>query len=137
MTHSEKVELLVRDLERRGISPYDTAPPIFRWLWARGIEIPPPAFVPFWALFIFTGSFFVVGMFLLMAAIFGLHGLVVMAVARLSSSPVPFVGLGFVAKLGLALGACGGIVMTVHYRLRAWRFHLSDWKSYGEAAPRD
>jgi hypothetical protein len=45
MTHREKVAYLLEDLKARGIDSRKAAPPIFKFLWALGLEIPPPLFL--------------------------------------------------------------------------------------------
>jgi hypothetical protein len=52
MTHQEKVALMIKDLGRNGVLPIWCAPPLFRLLWAVGLEIRPPLFLPFLANFL-------------------------------------------------------------------------------------
>ena len=45
MTHQEKVAYLLENLKAHGIDSRKAAPPIFKLLWALGLEIPPPLFM--------------------------------------------------------------------------------------------
>jgi len=47
MNHRKKVDGLIAELEKRGISGQTVAPPLFRLLWKYGIDIPPPLFMSF------------------------------------------------------------------------------------------
>src|SRR5262245_37698219 len=55
MTHRQKVERLVQELRQQGVSPYTTAPPLFRLLWALGVPVPPPFFIGFLPLTLLMG----------------------------------------------------------------------------------
>jgi hypothetical protein len=54
----QKVERLIADLRRRGVSPYTAAPPLFRLAWALGLDVPPPLFLGFLPLTLLMGAFF-------------------------------------------------------------------------------
>jgi len=41
-THREARERFLADTRARGVHPLDAAPPLFRFAWACGIELPPP-----------------------------------------------------------------------------------------------
>jgi hypothetical protein len=45
MTHRQKVERLLAELGQRGVGSYAVARPLFRLLWALGLEIPPAFFL--------------------------------------------------------------------------------------------
>ena len=45
MTHRQKVDHLIAELGQRGIGSYTIAPPIFRLMWASGLEVSPPFFL--------------------------------------------------------------------------------------------
>src|SRR2546428_12417495 len=47
MTHREKVERFLREMDRLGVSRSVTAPPLFRWLWKLGFEVRPVFFQGF------------------------------------------------------------------------------------------
>ena len=58
MTHQQKVERLIEELGQQGIGSYTVAPPLFRLLWALGLEIPPPLFLGIRKLTLLLGTFF-------------------------------------------------------------------------------
>ena len=53
MTHRQKVDHLIEELGRQGVGTYAVAPPLFRLLWALGLEVPPPFFLGFRRLTLF------------------------------------------------------------------------------------
>ena len=55
MTQSEKVAHLISELKAKGINQYTTAPPMFRALWAFGVDVPPPFFIHFFPLALLVG----------------------------------------------------------------------------------
>ena len=58
MTHQEKVDHLIAELGKEGMSPYTVAPPLFRLLWALGLRVPPPLFLGFFTVALVAGFFF-------------------------------------------------------------------------------
>jgi hypothetical protein len=48
MTHAEKVEFFIKEMQLRGVRSYRAAPPLFRLAWWLGLKVPPPAFLGFW-----------------------------------------------------------------------------------------
>jgi signal transduction histidine kinase len=50
VTHRQKVDHLIAELGHEGAGPYTVAPPLFRPLWALGMEVPPPFFLEFFPL---------------------------------------------------------------------------------------
>lgn len=58
MTHRQKVERLVEEAGRQGLSPHTVAPPLFRLLWALGLAVPPPLFLEFRKLALLMGTGF-------------------------------------------------------------------------------
>jgi hypothetical protein len=57
-THRQKVERLVEEAGRQGMSLHTVAPPLFRLLWALGLEVPPPLFLGFRKLTLLIGTGF-------------------------------------------------------------------------------
>jgi hypothetical protein len=57
-THRRKVERLVEEAGRQGMSLHTVAPPLFRLLWALGLEVPPPLFLGFRKLTLLIGTGF-------------------------------------------------------------------------------
>jgi hypothetical protein len=58
MTHRQKVDHLITELGQQGISSYTVAPPLFRLLWALGLNVPPPLFLGFLPLTLLMGTMF-------------------------------------------------------------------------------
>ncbi len=54
LTHRQKVDRLITDLHKQGVSSYTVAPPLFRQLWALGFHVPPPFFLGFLTLTLLT-----------------------------------------------------------------------------------
>jgi hypothetical protein len=110
MTHGEKVAHLLSELKAKNVAQFTIAPPMFRLLWALGIEIPPPFFIHFFPLMflgaVVGGSVTAVSMWLTMR-----HG----------AALVPCTVLGVLS--GLITAAC--------YRWKAASLKLPDWKNYG------
>lgn len=50
VTHCQKADHLIAELGQEGVGPYTVAPPLFRLLWALGLEVPPPLFLGFFPL---------------------------------------------------------------------------------------
>jgi Family of unknown function (DUF6404) len=113
MTHSEKVVRLTSELSAKGVKKLTIAPPIFRLLWAAGIEIPPPLFLGFFPLAILMG----LPAGLAMSVVYWLSGL-----PRILSRSVIF-GFGF----GLIMGT----YLRLYNRWKAKRLNLPAWEDYG------
>src|SRR5688500_11709577 len=70
VTHDQKISRLIAEARQKGVGSRAIAPPLFRWLWAMGVQIPPPLFLRFVSLAVLMGimfavPFMVVGGFLL------------------------------------------------------------------------
>jgi len=115
MTHREKVDLLIDDLGKKGMNPYTVAPPIFRWLWKAGINIPPPFFLGFFSLALLNGGYFGPAWGAAMWLLFW-RGMPLMRVAIFSAMAGIFFGVG----------------MAAYYRWRARRLKLPRWENYPE-----
>jgi len=115
MTHSEKVAHLTSELSAKGVKKLTIAPPIFRLLWALGIEIPPPLFLGFFPLAILMG----------LAACLGMS-----VVYLLSGLPrVPLRAVFF----GVAFGLIVGSYLRLYYRWKAKTLNLPRWEDYGSS----
>jgi len=133
MTHHDKVQRLIGELGAQGLSQYEAAPRMFRWLWSLGIELPPPIFMSFWLLVLFAGAVFGVGMFVLVFAIIrGNEAALGLALGR-STRSFSHVSTSFLVALNTILGVLFGLLMAFHFRRQAKRFKLSDWRNYGES----
>jgi hypothetical protein len=119
MTHRQKVDHLIAELGQQGVSRYKAAPPLFRLLWALGLEVPPPLFLGFLPLTVLFGAPFGVlwgvGMWFWVWQGLGLAGLVV--------------GLPGAVLAGLLFG----LVMAWIHRRYAVRFGLPSWEDYPQA----
>jgi hypothetical protein len=115
MTHSEKIELLLKDLAERGVRQYTVAPPLYRLLWRLGIEATPPHFASFWSLALTMGAFFAIAWGIFMW-LFLWQG---------EDMPVA-VGIGVSIIAGLLFGA----IMAAYYRWSARRLALPRWEDY-------
>jgi hypothetical protein len=109
LTHREKVDLLLSDLEAKGVGQHTIAPPMFRTLWALGVEIPPPFFIHFLPL----SFLFAVG--------WGIpFGLFYWLMARRN------------VLLPCTIGAIFfGVFVASYCRWKASSLKLPEWKDYG------
>jgi hypothetical protein len=119
MTHREKVEHFIRDMQGRGVGPSTSAPPLFRLLWGLGLEVAPPLFWGFWPAFLVTGLPFAVGWGSGMWCCLGFPSGNMLALHAVVS-----------LFTGLAFGAC----MAAFVRWTARRYNLPPWDRY-PAAP--
>ena len=118
MTHQQKVERLIADLGKQGVSPNAVAPPFFRLLWASGFNVPPPLFLGFLPLTLLMGALFAIlwGVFMRLFAMWqGWH-------VRLELEILTTAGVG------LAFG----LSMAAYSRWKAVRLRLPPWESYPE-----
>jgi hypothetical protein len=116
-THRQKVEQLIADLSKRGVSPYTVAPPFFRLLWALGLMLPPPFFLGFLSLTLLMGFFF------------GLFWGAFMWLLQWQAWQMP-IEQAVVASA--AAGLFFGLSMAGYYRWKGARLHLPPWDSYPE-----
>jgi hypothetical protein len=122
MTFEEKTETLIKDLQKRGVSPYTTAPPLFRLLWAIGLQVPPPFFLGFLTLTLLSGVFF------------GVFWGAFMWVIQWQWWIIPVEGaIGASAAAGLFFG----LAMAAYYRWKAVKLGLPSWNKYPQALPSD
>ena len=120
MNHSEKVQLWMRQAQTEKIRPYAAAPPVFRMLWALGVEIGPPHFLNplLW--------------FLSCSASYGasLLGIQVVFIWLLGLGPVTdgklMIGFIPIASLSIAYSA----IVTFVTRRKASRLQLPPWEKY-------
>jgi hypothetical protein len=115
MTHRQKVERLIADLRKQGVSPYTVAPPLFRLLWALGLEVPPPFFLGF------------ITLTLLMGAFFGILWGALMWLLQWEAWHMP---LELAVMASAVAGLLFGPSMAGYYRWKAARLRLPPWESY-------
>jgi hypothetical protein len=115
MPHREKVERLITDLGKQGVSPYTVAPPFFRLLWALRLNVPPPFFLGFLPLTLLMGVFF------------GIFWGAFMWLLQWQAWQMPLrVAVLAAATAGLAFG----LSMAAYYRWKASRLRLPPWDYY-------
>ena len=66
MSFEEKLAAALTLLESTGIRRRKYAPPLYRLLWRLGVKLPPPLFNRFATNFVFMGTWFSIGLGLLM-----------------------------------------------------------------------
>jgi hypothetical protein len=115
MTHRQKVEHLISDLRKQGVSPSTVAPPFFRLLWTLGLDVPPPFFLGFLTLTLLMGAFF--------GTLWG----VFMWLLLWQAWHVP---LEVVIMTSAGTGLFFGLSMAGYYRWKAARLRLPPWESY-------
>ncbi len=116
MTHREKVDQFVAEAAQAKISKYTAAPPLFRLLWRAEVEIPPPAFMGFWTLFLIMGGYWGAIMFIFFWFMFRVWWAIPTGDLL---SPVVVAACAF------------GLIMAVYFRHEAKRMHLPNWSDYG------
>ena len=115
MTHCEKVAYLLDEVETRGMSRYVVAPPLHRLAWRLGVEIPPPHFQGFLAVFLsFLGS----------------DGLLIGIVSLVLAWTVTGHDVGVVIRQAVVLGGVSGFLRACAYRRQARRLDFSIWTQY-------
>lgn len=118
MTYREEVDRFIAEMQGRGVGASTAAPPLFRLLWARGFQIPPPLFLGFVPLALGTGGFFAVAWGVVMWLL----------VWRVTNLPV-----GMAIIISLFAGLLFGISMAGYFRWKAARLGISSWDEYGGA----
>ena len=105
----------MRTCGRGGVRRREAAPPLFHWLWALGLPVPPPLFLGAAALFLLLGGSF--------AALFG-------AAMALVAWVLPNWALANVAATVACTGAFYGFSVAALYRRKARRLGLGRWEAY-------
>jgi hypothetical protein len=123
MPFAQKVDRLLADLRGRGISQWTVAPPVFRLAWALGVELPPPFFLGFLPLALFSGASFAVTVGLIMCILQW----------QLSAVPLEIAVRMAVFNAAIA-GVFFGLAMAAYFRWKARQLDLPRWDSYPEAA---
>jgi uncharacterized protein DUF6404 len=128
LTHRQKVDLLITELRKQGVSPYTVAPPFFRQLWALGFHVPPPFFLGFFTLTLLTGI------------PFGVLWGAFMWLLQWQALNLPIWrprhwSIGFAVLTAAGAGLLFGLSMAAFYRWKAARLRLPPWESYPAAVP--
>ncbi len=115
MTASEKREAALALLAKTGIWPSNYAPPAFHVLWRLGVNVPPPHFIGFFTIVIFTGGLFGALMTLFLAPTLDLsfHGALLYAAST---------------------GGAFGLAMACYYAYGRRRHDLPRWSELGPAS---
>jgi hypothetical protein len=122
MTHRQKIDRLIEELRPRGVRPRMIAPPIFRLLWAMGLEVPPPLFLGFVSLAVLSGITF--------AVLFMALGGVLLWLVFWQGLPFATVVLRMLV-MGAIAGPLYGLYVAWFCRREAARLGLpSLWKDY-------
>ena len=116
-THKEKIEIMYGELQKKGLSKYVIAPPLYRQLWYLGFKWTPPLFNSFIKLWFINGLFF-----------FLLIGTSSVLIDVLMEEPVTWRFL----IIHLSSSLFFGLFLAIHYRRQANRLKLSSWDQYGE-----
>ncbi len=116
MTHSEKLKAMYAHLPTLGVSPYTAAPPLYRFLWHVGINIPPPIFGSFLPTAIFMGTFFAVGWGAVMWLLLWSHE--------------PSMSLDSAAITAATAGLLFGLIMAGYYAYKSKQLNLPPWSEY-------
>ena len=126
MTHRQKVDHLIEELRHRGLGASTVAPPLFRFLWALGLETAPPLFWGFFPLMLVMGTFFGFFWGLFMALFFILW----LASGEGIQLGQAVFGLGVVAVGATAAGLLFGLSMATYLRWKAAQLRLPRWEDY-------
>jgi len=121
MTHREKVDLLIEELEEEGVNAFTVAPPLFRLLWLFGLKVPPPLFLGFFTLTVLFGIFF---------------GVLWGEVMWLLQWKAGLVGVEIAVLISALAGLLFGLTMAGYYRWKAASLDLPSWKRYGKKSRR-
>jgi hypothetical protein len=116
MSHGQKTDRLVSELKAKGVGRNWSSPPLFRILWALGIEVPPPLFMHFFPLAVLIGGFVFAMMATLRLWFLGLRADLPGDFLLISTTA------GFVGLLG-----------SWNFRRKAQKLQLSSWESYGNS----
>ncbi len=111
LKHRGKVDAHVAEMGRVGIAKYIAAPPLFRLLWASGLELPPPLFLGFVPTMLITGVPFAV-------------------VWALLNGFMKWVGIAIAFLVGICVSLLFGALVAAYYRHKLQRLSLPSWENY-------
>lgn len=118
LTLQSKVQYFIADFAKRGIGQFVAAPPVWRLAWALGVDVPPPHFMRFGQLTLFSGCLFAI-----------LWGFVEWIMGKASQ------GAFFVAFTSVIFGVLFGICLAAYYRHVAGKLNLPLWEQYPNGSP--
>ncbi len=115
MTHSEKLVAMRKHFATLGISPIAGVPPVWRFLWALGVAVPPPVFMRFSSVAWILGSVFAITWAMYICL-------------RFSLNQDLFAWL--VIGLAISAGVLFGLGMAWRCRAIARKYNLPLWADY-------
>ena len=118
MTESEKREAALALLAKTGIWPSNYAPPLFHVLWRLGVNVPPPHFIGFFSILIFTGGLFGILMTLFFA-------------------PMLDQSRSGAVLIAACMGGAFGLAMACYYAYGRQIHRLPRWNELGGERNRD
>lgn len=127
MPHRQKVQRLIEELGQQGVGSYTVAPPLFRLLWALGLETPPPFFLGFAKLAALMGITF--------GALWGVMWGVFMWLSLWQGAIPAIVAVSMTILAAVFAGLIFGVVMAWFMRRTAGQLDLpSSWEDYPETS---
>lgn len=118
MQFNEKQAAALRFLESKGISRTHYAPVVYRWLWRVGVQVPPPHFAGFFFNWAVLGSVFFLACYA--------TSFVGMWLTGVSEESSVLAHLPYLTAYGLLFG----LVMSLTYRIGAWKHTIPSWKEF-------
>jgi hypothetical protein len=120
MNFDDKVSYLIEDLRKQGVSPYESAPPVFRLFLAIGVQVPPPMFWGFLPILLVAAVFF--GLFWGTFMWLWWHGW------------PPTAPTVFEIVMDVLAGLLFGLAMASYYRAKMRKLRLPTWSQYPPGA---
>lgn len=131
LTHEKKLELYKQEFTSRDVRDHLRQPAIFRLLWARGINLPPPLFCDAKTLFYIYGLASGLGSSLLSLLVTYIL-IPALGYGRGLSFRIPYGFMDF-ALCFLMGGVPLGLLITMEYKRFAKKLRLPSWGEYGKA----
>lgn len=123
MTFRKKLRYYANDMAERGVNLRAAAPPLHRFLWKMGVEVPPPLFQSFASHLLLAAAVVAVGV--------SAAAWVVVLLMGVSTDSLPR-GLA----LGVGVGLLFGTLQALVSHVTASRLGLPSWDEYPEGRGR-
>ncbi|MFP7722818.1 DUF6404 family protein [Lysobacter sp. A3-1-A15] len=117
MTHARKIEAYKRLMDEKGIGPGTASPPLWELLWSWGVELPPPLYMRFLSLALFSGTVF--------GVLFGSFAW------YMGNRGVRTMSLDEAGVVAMATGAFFGLIVAGFTRRLARKHGLGAWSAFG------